>query len=206
MARKRATLDEIVATFSKHLSRSYPAPADFSRNFDILLWGKRDRSDAAGYTLTLEKNIVYLDGLIEESLAFVERLLAPGADLDGNRIAAILAEMEKRARESTNARHERSFASREEPAFRALAEGREAGGAGYIEKLEFNYRYLMTLRLFLFEFVSVLAAVRAEYDTERAGPGDIARIRAQLGVTANYYLGNVSAGEGGSPAGGPSVN
>jgi hypothetical protein len=129
MARKRATLDEIVATFSKHLSRSYPAPADFSRNFDILLWGKRDRSDAAGYTLTLEKNIVYLDGLIEESLAFVERLLAPGADFDGNRIAAILAEMEKRARESTNPRPHRALASREEPPFRPHAEGPAAGGA-----------------------------------------------------------------------------
>ena len=49
MERKRATLEEIIATFSNHVSRNYPSPADFRRNFDILLWGKRDRDGADGY-------------------------------------------------------------------------------------------------------------------------------------------------------------
>jgi len=197
MDRKTATLDEIFATFSEHISRSYPSPDDFRRNFDILLWGKRDRSDAPGYALSLERNIVYLDGVVEEALSLVERILDPGEDLDEKRAAAILGDLEKSARRSTGARHRRAFEAREDPAFAALAAGREAGGAGYVEDLEFNYRYLMTLRLFLFEFVSVLAAVRAEYDTLPAVPGDIARLRGQIGVLANYYLGNVSVKDGG---------
>lgn len=197
MAGKRATLDEIIATFSSHLSKSYPTPADFRRNFDILLWGKRDRSDAAAYALSLERNIVYLDVLVEEALSLVERLLAPAEALGEKEIASALGEIETSARRSTGTRHKRAFVSLEEPSFRGLAEGRAAGGPSYVEKLEFDYRYLMTLRLFLFEFISVLAAVRAEYDVEAESAGDLARIRAQLGVIANFYMGNVSAGDGG---------
>ena len=202
MDRRRATLDEIFATFSEHIRRNYPSPADFRRNFDILLWGKRDRADAPGYALSLERNIVYLDGVVEEALSLAERILDPGEDLDETKAASILGDLEKSARRSTGARHRRAFEAREDPAFAALAAGRAEGGAGYIGDLEFNYRYLMTLRLFLFEFVSVLAAVRAEYDTGPAAPGDIARIRGQIGVMANYYLGNVSVKDDGDRAGG----
>ncbi len=199
MNRKRATLDEIVATFSDHISKSYPSPADFRSNFDILLWGKRDRCDARDYAVYLEKNIVYLGILVEEALGLAGRLLDPAEPLDETGLPAALDSIEKTARASTGKRHERAFVERGDPALRDLAEGREEG-SGYVEKLEFNYRYLMTLRLFIFEFISVLAAVRVECDVAPAEPGDIPRIRDQIGVIANYYIGNVSVSERGAPS------
>ncbi len=199
MARATATIDEIIATFSSHLAKSYPKPADFSRNFDILLWGKRDRIEAAGYAEALERNIVFLSELIDEATALVERLLEPGRGIEERKLAAILERLEKKAHAATAARHERAFVSRKDPEFDLLAAERAKGGAAYVEKLEFNYRYLMTLRLFLFEFISVLAAVRSDYEVDPPAPEDLRKIRAQLGMMANFYLGNVSIG--GSPDG-----
>jgi hypothetical protein len=195
MARVSATIDEIIATFSAHIAKSYPAPSDFRRNFDILLWGKRDRVESAGYTLSLEKNIVFLNGLIDMASSLVERLIDPERGIEEKELAGLLEDIEKKAHASTAARHERAFIRGEDPEFGALVGDRAEGGSGYVEKLEFNYRYLMTLRLFLFEFISVLAAVRSDYDMVRPSRDDLRKMRGQLGIMANYYLGNVSVGE-----------
>ena len=126
MERKRATLEEIIATFSNHVSRNYPSPADFRRNFDILLWGKRDRDGADGYAGTLEKNIVYLDGVIDEALSLAGRFLGAGEAPGEKELAALLGSIETGARRATGKRHERAFVKRDDPLFCALAEGREA--------------------------------------------------------------------------------
>ena len=57
----------------------------------------------------------------------------------------------------------------------------------------------MTLRIFLFEFVSVLAAIRPEYSVSDASAGAVRKIRNHLEVTAHYFLGNVAVGAGGAP-------
>lgn len=196
MARPQATLDEILATFSGHLARSYPTPEDFRCNFDILLFGKRDRTDAEGYRLSLEKNVVYLSVLLDEALDLAERMLDPDSPSDEKALPGIIQGIEKKARGATAARHKRAFVEGSDPAFDELHAGREA--KGYLEKLEFNYRYLMTLRVFFVEFVSVLAAVRSGYDLAPPPPDARRRVRNQIEIMAHYYLGNVTVKEPGA--------
>lgn len=193
MARPRATLEEILATFSGHLAKSYPTPEDFRRNFDILLFGKRDRTDAPGYRLSLEKNIVYLSALLDEALALAERMLDPSAPADEKSLPTVIEGIEKKVKGGTAVRHKRAFVEGNDPAFRDLYAERESDG--YLEKLEFNYRYLMTLRLFVIEFVSVLAAVRSSYDIAPPPADARRRVRNQVEIMAHYYLGNVTVQE-----------
>jgi hypothetical protein len=209
MEPKTVTIDEIIATFSSHIEKHYPSPKDFRRNFNLLLKGKRERADEGGYAVSLEKNIVFLSDLVADAEALVERLLGPAGD-DApaeTGVASILEGLEKKAHESTARRHREAFVEGTADEFSELRGDRPAGGAPYLDKLEFNYRYLMTLRIFLFEFVSVLAAIRSEYSIAGAAAGAARKIRSHLEVTAHYYLGNVAVGAEGSmePPGG-SVN
>jgi hypothetical protein len=194
--RKTVTIDEIVATFSSHLSTHYPPPEDFRRNFDLLLKGKRDRADEAGYSTTLEKNIVFLSDLVGEAEKLVGKLLAPagGEEVGERGIPAALEEMEKKTHEKTARRHREVFVEEAAGEFGELRADRAAGGPAYIDKLEFNYRYLMTLRIFLFEFIAVLAAIRVEYSISDATSGSARAIRDNIELMAHYYLGNVAVG------------
>jgi hypothetical protein len=198
--RKTVTIDEIIATFSSHVSESYPSPKDFRRNFSLLLKGKRERADGGGYPVSLEKNIVFLVDLVAEGERLVERLLrpAPPDEPDAESIAARLEAMEKTSHERTARIHREAFVEGTAAGFEELRGDRTAGGSAYVEKLEFNYRYLMTLRIFLFEFISVLAAVRSEYSISGAGREAERKIRDHLELTAHYYLGNVAVGEEGA--------
>jgi len=197
---KTVTIDEIIATFSSHVSQSYPSPKDFRRNFSLLLKGKRERADESGYSVSLEKNIVFLVDLVAEGERLIEKLLRPGYpdEQDAESIPVRLEAMEKTAHERTAKLHREAFVEGTAAGFEELRGDRSAGGAAYVDKLEFNYRYLMTLRIFLFEFISVLAAVRSEYSISEAGHEAARKIRDHLELTAHYYLGNVAVGEEGA--------
>lgn len=200
MERRTVTIDEIIATFSSHVSKSYPSPKDFRRNFGLLLKGKRERVDKEGYSVSLEKNIVFLVDLVAEGERLAERLLMPGHtdEPDAPSISARLEAMEKTSHERTAKLYREAFVEGTAAGFEELRGDRSAGGSAYVDKLEFNYRYLMTLRIFLFEFISVLAAVRSEYSISGAGHEAARKIRDHLELTAHYYLGNVAVGEEGA--------
>jgi len=206
MERKTVTIDEVIATFSSHIEKHYPSPSDFRRNFNLLLGGKRRRADGDEYSISLEKNIVFLSDLVADAEALVEKLLGPaeGDEPADASISSILEGLEKKAHEGTAHRHREAFVEGTADEFSELRRCRPAGGAPYLDKLEFNYRYLMTLRIFLFEFVSVLAAVRSQYSISGATAGGARKIKNHLEITAHYYLGNVAVGAEGAvePPGG----
>ena len=203
MVMKPATIEEVCATFSSHLAENYPSPGDFRRNFDLLLAGKRERPGAAEYPASLERNIVFLNDIVAEAEALVERILAAetgeGAKVED--IVPALDAIEKKAHETNARRHREAFVEGTAADFGEMRADRAAGGKPYLDKLEFNYRYLMTLRIFLFEFISVLAAIRAGYSIAGGTHEILAKIRNHLELTVHYYLGNVAIGgeEGAGP-------
>jgi len=201
MELKQATIEDVLATFSSHLAKNYPSPEGFRRNFDLLLKGKRERPGSAGYAVSLERNIVFLNDLVAEAEILVGRILPPESG-EGAKAEDILPELdlaEKKAHEANARRHREAFVDGSSAEFRELREERAAGEKPYIDKLEFNYRYLMTLRIFLFEFISVLAAIRENYSVAGGTPEILGKIRDHLELTVHYYLGNVAVGgdEGG---------
>jgi hypothetical protein len=196
MESNRITIEEVLATFSNHVSKHYPNVKNFRRNFNMLLKGKRDRLDQGQYELSLEKNIVFLNDLVAGGERFLERLLAGEKSVSsGEDVASALAALEAKAHEGTTDRHREAFIDGKDPEFEELVEARAKGGSAYMEKLEFHYRYLMMLRIFLFEFISVLAAVLAQYMLAKGGRGAVQKARSHLELTAHYYLGNVEVGE-----------
>jgi len=200
MSLKRATIEELLATFSSHLAESYPSRDGFRRNFDLLLSKKRERPGASGYPESLERNIVFLNDLVTEAESFAGRLLAgeAGEGTKESDIVPALEAIEKRSHERTAQRHREAFVDGVSEDFQELREDRAAGGKLYVDKLEFNYRYLMTYRIFLFEFISVLAAIRAEYALAGEAGEIMAKVRGHLEITVHYYLGNVAVGGEGS--------
>jgi hypothetical protein len=194
---KPATIEEVLATFSSHLAKNYPSADVFRRNFELLLKGKRERPGAAEYPVSLERNIVFLNDLVAEAEAFVERILAGeiGGGAIEEDVSPALDAIEKKAHETNSSRHREAFVDGSAAEFRELREDRAAGEKLYLDKLEFNYRYLMTLRIFLFEFISVLAAIRAGYSITGGTSENVAKIRNHLELTVHYYLGNVAVGE-----------
>ena len=200
MERKSVTVDEIITTFSSHISSHYPSPNEFKRNFKLLLDGKRARAEGGAYAVSLEKNIVFLSCLVREGESFVERLLGAGSGeaAEGEGLAAALERMEKSAHERTAQLHRKAFIEGNGDEFKELSRDRSTPGQAYLDKLEFNYRYLMTLRIFLFELLSVVAAIRSQYAVS-AAPDMAQRLKSHLELTVHYYLGNVAVGEGSAP-------
>jgi hypothetical protein len=197
MHQQDVTLDEVLATFSLHISKEYPSAQDFRRNFNLLLKGKRERGGERGYAISLEKNIAFLNDLVADAEVFMETLLTTGLDeSEGNDLNARLAALEKQAHGKTAQRHRSAFVDGNVPEFKEFFEQRKMPGGGYLEKLEFHYRYLMTLRIFLFEFISVLAAIRPRYSIPHVETATLRKIRGHIELTAHYYLGNVAVGEG----------
>jgi hypothetical protein len=198
------TIEDVLETFSTHLSKNYPSPEAFRRNFDLLLKGKRERPGPAEYAVSLERNIVFLNDLVAAAEAFVERMLDPDAagGIKEEEIAPALDAIEKKAHETNARRHRETFVDGASADFREIRAGRAAGGKPYLDALEFNYRYLMTLRIFLFEFLSVLAAIRAGYSIDPEEGGAMAKIRSHIELTAHYYLGNVAVDGAGAPGAG----
>jgi hypothetical protein len=206
MELKPATIEEVLATFSSHLAKNYPSADDFRRNFELLLKGKRERPGAAEYAVSLERNIVFLNDLAAEAEALVERILITegGGDTKEEDISRALDAIENEAHETNARRHREAFVDGSEAEFRELIEQRAIGGKPYLDNLEFNYRYLMTVRIFLFEFISVLAAIRVSYSIPGGTTEILAKIRNHIELTVHYYLGNVVVGEeeGGNLGGG----
>jgi len=200
MEKKNAGIEEIITTFSSHIGKNYPSPETFRRNFDLLLKAKRERTDEKGYALSLEKNIMFLSDLMADAERLLNELLgiADATGKSGGEFSSVLNNMESRAHQAANRRHREAFIEGTVPEFKDLFAERQTGGAAYVERLEFNYRYLMTLRIFIFEFISVLAAIRAEYAIPRAGSDTSRRIRDHIEITAHFYLGNITVGKEGA--------
>lgn len=195
MNRPTVTLDEILATFSLYISKHYPSAQDFRRNFNLLLKGKRKRCEEGSYAMYLERNIVFLNDLVAGAESFMESLLTAIDDTGAaESLSAALTALEKKARRQTVERHRDAFVEGKAPEFRELFEAQQARDSGYLDKLEFHYRYLMTFRIFLFEFISVLAEVRRQYSIPPAGGGTLRKIKGHIELTTHYYLGNVSVG------------
>lgn len=196
-----ATIEDVLATFSSHLAEHYPAPAEFRRNFDLLLGKKRERPGAADYAASLERNIVFLNDLVASAEALVARIAGP--DMGGLKeedVAPALEAIEKRSHETASSRHREAFVDGTAADYAELRADRAAGEQSYMEKLEFNYRYLMTFRIFLFEFIAVLAAIRASYAISGDSALILKKIRTSLELTAHYYLGNVAVEGADGPA------
>jgi hypothetical protein len=202
---KRATIEEIVSTFSAHISKSFPSPAEFQERLRLLLENKRERTDSDEYMNSLEANIVFLHDLITEGEALLDLLLREEERNEQN-LVSILEEMEKKVRSQTKKRHAAVFSKGGDDAFRELVEMKRKGDPGYAEKLEFDYLYLMTLRILLFEFFNVLASIKEGYKLAKMKAGASKTVTDSLGVTAHYYLGNVEVeGEPGAQIAGEPV-
>jgi hypothetical protein len=201
-----ATIEDVLSTFSSHLAEHYPEPAEFRRNFDLLLGKKRERPGAADYPATLERNLVFLNDLVAEAETLVARIASPDAGgLKEEDVAGALEAIEKRSHESNSSRHREAFVDGTAADFAELRADRGDGGKPYLEKLEFNYRYLMTYRIFLFEFIAVLAAIRVNYSISGDSDLILKKIRNHLELTAHFYLGNVAVRDAGDAAPGGKV-
>jgi hypothetical protein len=202
---KRATLEEILTTFSSHISKSYPSPGEFQERLHLLLENKKEGKVDDAYAKSLENNIVFLHDLVTEARALLDLLLRPDKEPKRN-LDAILEEMEGKVKAQTKKRYAAVFDRGEDEEFQELARMKRKKSAGYIEKLEFNYLYLMTLRLLLFEFFNVLESIKAGYKLARMKPDSSKKVTDSLALTAHFYLGNVqvegkyeSSEDGGKP-------
>ena len=191
---KRAKLEEILATFSSHVSKNYPSPEEFQERLRLLLENKKADRGGEAYAGSLETNVVFLHDLVTEGRALLDLLLTPGK-APKKSLEAILEDMEGKVRAQTKKRHAAVFERGEDEEFRELAELRRGKSGDYIEKLEFNYLYLMTLRILLFEFMSVLQSIKAEYLLAEMKPGASKEVTDSLALTAHFYLGNVNIEE-----------
>jgi len=187
---KRARLEEMLTTFSSHISKSYPSPGEFQERLRLLLENKKDRTSDDAYTKSLETNIVFLHDLVTEARALLDLLLRPEGEPKRN-LDAILEEMEGHVRTQTKKRHAAIFDRGEDEEFRELAGMKREESTGYIEKLEFNYLYLMTLRILLFEFFNVLESIKAGYKLAKMKPDAAKQVTDSLALTAHFYMGNV---------------
>jgi hypothetical protein len=199
MEKKRADIDDLLATFSSFIKESYPEGGLFRDNLHALLAAKKERLSLEAYIDSLERNIVFLQELIMEGEVFLDEVLETmneGECALDDGAGPPLDAMEKRVKESVQgAAHTEILAGEGEGAPGGLALLKKEDPAGYLEKLEFNYSYLMTLRMLLFEFFNVVAEIRKEYAVDRIDEAAPAHIMNHVEMTANYYLGNISVGE-----------
>ncbi|HSG28178.1 MAG TPA: hypothetical protein VLA34_06840 [Candidatus Krumholzibacterium sp.] len=207
--RKSADISDVLATFSAHVQENYPEPETFRENLENLLAAKKDRMSEAAYIVSLERNVVFLHDLSIEGEALMEAVLG-GLNDEGSLAQGaepVLAGLENDVRSGTDERHKRIFMEEEGSEFAELIKLRREDKGRYCDQLEFQYFYLMTLRMLLFEFFNLLAAVSAEYFVDRIDDAAPGLVMSNIVVTANYYLGNIAVGEvveAEGPAGGGS--
>lgn len=195
--KKIADIDDVLATFSAHIKENYPSPEQFRENLRSLLEAKQERLEESDYAASLEKNIIFLHDLAIEGEALLEIVLGTinePSSLDAG-AGPLLDEMEKEVRATTPERHRSVFVEGGSGEFSQLLQLRAEGGKRYMEKLEFDYFYLMTLRMLLFEFFNVLETISREYHIDRIDPAAPSHVTGHIEMTANYYLGNISVGE-----------
>ena len=194
---KTADISDLIATFSSHLRENYPDPGVFRENLASLLSSKRERMEKDEYVLSLERNLVFLQELTVEAEALLEVLLGSVNEQpppEGGYLP-VLEEMETKVREVTSERHRETFVDDGEAGYDGLRKLKEGDRESYVERLEFHYSLLMTLRIFLFEFFNVLAAVAAGHRIDRIDDAAPGLVTSNIEMTANYYLGNISVGE-----------
>ena len=199
MEKNRADIDHLLATFSSFIKENYPEGGLFRENLRALLAAKKERLSREAYVDSLERNIVFLQELIMEGEVFLDEVLETMNEVEcalDDGAGPPLDAMEKRVKESVQgAAHTEILAGEGEGAPGGLALLKKEDPAGYLEKLAFNYSYLMTLRMLLFEFFNVVAEIRKEYAVDRIDEAAPAHIMNHVEMTANYYLGNISVGE-----------
>lgn len=198
MASSGIGLDEMLSIYTEHLSGNYPSPGDFQRRLDDLLDIKRKRTGEAGYRRSLEMNVIFLRDLVGEAEALVDAVILRGdaGDLENGGIERLLREMEEGVKAQTVRRHEEIFREGKDEEFAELRMSRNKGAPEYLAKLKFNYRYLMTLKILLFEFFNVLSHIRGKYCISGKAPGISKRVLGVLEFNAHYYLGNVRVADG----------
>jgi hypothetical protein len=186
---------EILAAFSSHISENYPSPEGFKRDLDRILECKLGREGEGGYGVSLEKNVIFLHDMIVEGEALLDVLLRPssGPDAGGSELDRLLEEMEAKVRRRTVDRHREIFSEGKDREFDNLRDLKESDEAAFLEKLEFNYRYLMTLKILLFNF---LASIEEEDLVSWKGSVTSRQVMDHLEFSAHYYLGNIKVGEG----------
>ncbi|UCF04928.1 MAG: hypothetical protein JSV33_13545 [bacterium] len=198
MKRTRISLDDLCATFSSYIEEHYPTPKAFQKNLDMLLGDKRNRITPDEYMSAIEKNVVFLNDLIIEGEALLDLLVKKYDLKDADELNTLLQEMESRARGHTEERYRRIFIEGKDAKYESLRKLKRTDVKSYIGKLEFDYRYLMTFRIMLFEFFNILVSLREKYRITFGRKGAVKRIVDQIELTANYYLGNVKVEEGGN--------
>lgn len=197
MNRKSADIEEVLQTFSAHVKDNYPQPAMFRENLEKLLEAKKRRMKEAEYLASLERNMVFLHDLAIETEALLESLLEGINERDdlSSVIEEMLQEIEAGVRKVAGERWGQVFRDGRDGDFGELRGLRGGDAAEYASRLEFEYKYLMTFRMMLFEFFGLLAAVNGEYEIERVDEAAPRHILNHIGMTANYYLGNITVGE-----------
>ena len=201
--KKTIGMDDLIATYMTHLSEKYKIPHEFGLKLDVLLAEKRNRAGPEEYMGTLEKNIVFFSDLIVEGEALIDIFLRPkkgrgGSDIDLNEL---LSEMDRKVRAKTDERHRKIFGGKGGEEFAELVKLKKSGDPLFVERLEFNYKYLMTLKILLFEFLSVLDSIASEYEIDPGEGGAGKRIIDSVKMAANFYIGNIdiTSGNNGSP-------
>ena len=191
---KEATFEEIMATYSQHVSKNYPAPDEFKERMEMLLENKRERTGDEEYISSLEANVVFLHDLVTEGEVLLDKFLRPDTRAK-EKLDTILDKLEEKVRSQTKKRRIALFEEGSDEEFKELARMKSEGSDEYGGKLEFNYIYLMTLRIFLFEFFNVLESIKESYNLAEMEEGASKNVMDSLGLTANYYLENVMVEE-----------
>lgn len=197
MEKKKADIEELIATYSDHITGSFPDREQFRENLFRLLESKRERMAEGEYIVSLEKNVVFLSDLAVEGEAYIEVLLEQVNDdaAAAEPLESVLEEIEGRTRASASERHRLIFEGGGGEGFEGLIEAKGGDRKEYAKRLEFEYLFLMTFRIFLFEFINVLNAVRPGYHIERVDSAAPGLVLGNIRMTANLYLGNVTVGE-----------
>lgn len=191
--RKTVSFEEILSTFSTHVRETLRSPVNYRENLEVLLGEKKERMDVAAYIESLERNVVYLDELVCRAEELLDRLLKkrPAGLGDEAALTAAVQEIEENVRTEVEELREDIFSSRGSDEFKELRGLRKQGGEAYIERIEFHYGYLMTLRILFFEFLGVLAAVNSRYDLPETGEREYKQIETHVELTAHFYMGNI---------------
>lgn len=201
MKERHVTVEEILATYSNHITKSYPSPEEFKERLGLLLTHKKDRMGDDEYATSLEMNIIFLHGLVFEGEALLDVLLGGKRKKEqaGKSLSSILGEMETKMKGQTKQRHKEAFIEGKDESFHDLFNMKTSRHKAYVEKLEFDYRYLMTLRILFFEFFNVLASVKSQYKLARMTTSASRRVLDALKLNAHYYLGNIEVTEENPP-------
>jgi len=197
MAKKRIEVEELIATFTSHLRDRYPSVEDFQGGLRELLEGKREKYRGDAYIEAVERNIVYFNDLVTGVEALMDRIFKSPRNLGKvlKDVDETLSELEKSVQSRTEERYREVFLGTDDPSIAALLAIKESDREKYVERIEFEYSYLFTLKLFLSEFISMLAAIKDHHSL----PADIFKSRdvvfQSIEFLTHYYLGNVKLKE-----------